>query len=448
MKAFWRCIMAFKNENLIDTAQITVKAGRGGDGAVSFRREKYLPHGGPDGGDGGNGGNVFIRSTTAKNTLNEFTYKKHFTAEKGKNGKGAKMSGSDGRDIIINVPVGTVIFDKKSGEKIADFEEPNQIICVARGGKGGRGNTHFADAVNQIPKISEKGAPGERKVLFMELKLLADVGIIGFPNVGKSTLISRISNAKPKIANYHFTTLVPNLGVVKVSAHTGYIVADVPGLIKGAHQGAGLGDTFLRHVERCSLLIHLVDLSESEGRKAFKDYFDIRDELKSHSKKLEEKNEIIVANKCDLLFEEEMNKKINELEKKIEKEVLPISAVTGYNIEELKKKIIEKLKKTKSFYQRFRKDSFPEVEKPKVKPVSRTMPEGNVINIAKNSNGYFVVEGPLVQYYSEKFNIPENREEFIIRKLEDHGLTEELKKKGIQEGDTVVINDREYEFKE
>ncbi|TYB84169.1 MAG: GTPase ObgE [Kosmotoga sp.] len=440
--------MAFENENLIDTAKIAVKAGRGGDGAVSFRREKYLPHGGPDGGDGGNGGHIFIRSTTTKNTLNEFIYKKHFNAGKGNNGKGAKMTGSNGEDVIIVVPVGTVIFDQKTGEQLADFEEPNQIICVARGGRGGRGNHHFADAVNQVPRIAEKGDPGERKILYMELKLLADVGIIGFPNVGKSTLISRISNAKPKIANYHFTTLVPNLGVVKVSAHTGYIVADVPGLIKGAHHGAGLGDTFLRHVERCSLLLHLVDLSQSEGREVLEDYFDIRNELKAHSKKLTEKNEIIVANKCDVLSEEEINTRTKELETKLEKNVIPISAVTGFNIDKLKNKILEKLKKEKSFYQRFRSDSFVEVEKPKVKPISRTIPEGDVIDITKNSKGYYVVEGPLLEYINEKFNVPDNKEEFILRKLEQHGLTEELKKKGIQEGDTVIINDREYEFKE
>lgn len=440
--------MAFENENLIDTAKITVKAGRGGDGAVSFRREKYLPHGGPDGGDGGNGGHIFIRSTTTKNTLNEFIYKKHFKAGKGNNGKGAKMTGSNGEDVIITVPVGTVIFDQETGEQLADFEEPNQIICVARGGRGGRGNHHFADAVNQVPRIAEKGDPGEIKILYMELKLLADVGIIGFPNVGKSTLISRISNAKPKIANYHFTTLVPNLGVVKVSAHTGYIVADVPGLIKGAHQGAGLGDTFLRHIERCSLLLHLVDLSQSEGREPLEDYFDIRNELKAHNRKLAEKNEIIVANKCDVLSDEEMNTRIKELEAKLEKKIIPISAVTGFNIDKLKNKILEKLKKEKSFYQRFRNDSFVEAEKPKVKPISRTIPEGDVINITKNSKGYYVVEGPLLEYINEKFNVPDNKEEFILRKLEQHGLTEELKKKGIHEGDTVIINDREYEFKE
>ncbi|MFO7880914.1 MAG: GTPase ObgE [Kosmotogaceae bacterium] len=440
--------MAFENENLIDTAKITVKAGSGGDGAVSFRREKFLPHGGPDGGDGGDGGHVFIMSTTAKNTLNEFKFKKQFKAEKGENGKGAKMIGSDGEDIIIKVPVGTVIYDKRTGEQLADFDEANQIICVARGGKGGKGNTHFADAVNQVPKISEKGDPGETRVLSLELKLLADVGIIGFPNVGKSTLISRISNAKPKIANYHFTTLVPNLGVVKVSAHTGYIVADVPGLIKGAHTGAGLGDTFLRHVERCSLLIHIIDLSESEGRKADEDYFDIRNELEAHSKKLAKKNEVVVANKCDILSEDEIDKKVKSIESKINKEILPISAVTGFNIDELKKEIIEHLRKTKTFYQRFRKSILSDVEKPKVRPISRSIPEGDVIKISKNSKGYYIVEGPLVDYFTDKFNMSEGKEEFVIRKLEQHALTEKLKSKGIQEGDTVVINDREYEFKE
>ncbi|AKI96709.1 GTPase ObgE [Kosmotoga pacifica] len=434
-----------KPDSLIDTGRIYVRAGKGGDGAISFRREKFVPFGGPDGGDGGNGGHVFIRATTSKNTLSEFRRKRKFIAPDGENGSGSKMSGKNGESLVIDVPVGTQIYNAETGELIADLKEPGAIVCVARGGKGGKGNVHFATAVNQAPKMAEAGEPGEELFVKLELKLLADVGLIGYPNVGKSTLISVISNAKPKIANYHFTTLVPNLGVVKFGDYS-FIVADVPGLIKGAHKGSGLGHNFLKHVERCYLLVHLIDIASIDGRDFVQDYYDIRNELQLHNPELSKKPEIVVANKSDLLIPEELEKRLKYFKTATGKEILPISAATGFNIKELKSTLWNHIKGSKSFFENYRHRK--EFKLPKVPPVSSRIPAIDEFKIKKIEENTFAVEGPAVDYYGRKIIMKEKPDTYLLELLEKGGLSAKLKKMGAKEGDTVILNGREYEYME
>jgi GTP-binding protein len=305
--------------DFLDEANILVKGGKGGDGAISFRREKYVPKGGPDGGDGGNGGSVIIRATPNKTTLVGFKYKKRYFAEDGERGKAKNMYGKAGENLIIDVPLGTMIFNSETNELISDLKNPGDYFIAARGGKGGRGNSKFANSTLQAPRISENGAEGEFLRLHLELKLVADIGIIGYPNVGKSTLISRISKAKPKIANYHFTTITPNLGVVKVDEDKSFVVADIPGLIEGAHEGTGLGDQFLKHIERCYGILHLVDIASFEGRDPVQDYKNIREELEKYSITLAEKDEIIAGNKIDLIQEDELKENIQNFENQLNK---------------------------------------------------------------------------------------------------------------------------------
>ena len=310
--------------DFIDRVIIYVKGGKGGDGSASFRHEKYVPKGGPDGGDGGDGGFIFLRANPELSTLLTVSEKKKYIAQNGENGKGAKKHGKNGEDIVIDVPVGTVVKDLETDEIIADLDKPGMIVCVARGGRGGRGNVHFKSPTMRAPKIAERGSEGEERKLILELKLLADVALVGYPNVGKSSFISKVSNAKPKIASYPFTTLIPNLGVVEVE-NTQFVIADVPGLIKGAHEGAGLGNIFLRHVERCSVIAHVIDISGMEGRDPVKDYYDIRKELEFFSEDLAKKEEIIIANKIDLLDEKELEERVEKLRKTTGKEVFPTS---------------------------------------------------------------------------------------------------------------------------
>src|SRR3954471_20081513 len=272
----------------IDEAKIRIKAGDGGNGCVAFRREKFVPRGGPSGGDGGRGGDVIMESSQAHNTLVHFRFNPEHNAQRGRHGEGSNRSGQAGYDVVLKVPGGTVVYDFESGELVHDFSQPNERVIVAHGGRGGRGNQHFATSTHQAPREHEDGRPGEERHLRLELKLLADVGIVGYPNVGKSTLIARISSAKPKIADYPFTTLVPNLGVVSVDVGRSFVVADIPGLIEGAHQGAGLGHQFLRHVERTRLLVHLLDVSGMTGRDPWEDYRIIRSELAAYSSRLAE----------------------------------------------------------------------------------------------------------------------------------------------------------------
>uniref|UniRef100_A0A7V4JQK3 GTPase Obg n=1 Tax=Thermodesulfobacterium geofontis TaxID=1295609 RepID=A0A7V4JQK3_9BACT len=318
----------------VDQVKIHVKAGDGGKGCISFRREKYVPKGGPDGGDGGDGGDVILVADSQVHTLYDFHYQVHFRAENGKPGRGKKMKGKDGEDLVLRVPVGTVVKDVETGEILGDLTEPGQTLVVARGGKGGRGNAYFATPIRQAPRIAEPGTPGEEKWLILELKLIADVGLVGFPNVGKSTLLSRISAAKPKIADYPFTTLEPNLGVVRLYNGNTFIVADIPGLIEGAHKGIGLGHEFLRHIERTRIILYILDISK--GKEVIKDYEILKEELKHFNPGLLKKEYFIALNKIDLMPDSEKIRSIIELfEKRDQNKIYPISALTGQGIHEL-----------------------------------------------------------------------------------------------------------------
>ncbi len=320
----------------IDQAEIFVKAGDGGHGSVSFRREKYIPKGGPDGGDGGDGGSVFIQAAEGIDTLLDFTGRHHWNAERGGDGSGKNRTGKKGDDLTITVPAGTLIHDVEHDLTLKDLTEAGQTVCVAKGGRGGRGNARFATSTNQTPREAEPGKPGEARQLRLELKLIADIGLVGLPNAGKSTLISRISAARPKIAPYPFTTLQPNLGIVELSDYRRFVVADIPGLIEGSHKGQGLGHDFLRHIERTRVIAHLVDVSSLDGTDPLENYATIRRELELHSPLLAEKPEIVIASKMDLDPEHEYLKAFQDL---LQKDVLAISSVSGYGIAELKEKL-------------------------------------------------------------------------------------------------------------
>ena len=330
----------------IDEATIRVKAGDGGNGCLAFRREKFVPRGGPSGGDGGDGGDIVMESSERHNTLVHFRFNPEYKAQRGRHGEGSNKKGREGEGIVLKVPVGTILYDADTGEKVHDFSRPDERIVVACGGRGGRGNARFATSTHQAPREHEDGRPGEERVFRLELKLLADVGLVGYPNVGKSTLISNISAARPKVADYPFTTLQPNLGVVVVGAardEKSFVVADIPGLIEGAHLGAGLGTQFLRHIERTRLLAHMVDVSDDSGRPdPVKDVEVITKELKSFGGKLDEKPTILVASKIDVANKEKLAK-LKKYAKKQGIDLYPISAVTGKGIDELKYAMAEKL---------------------------------------------------------------------------------------------------------
>src|SRR5258706_2632014 len=332
----------------IDEAKIRVKAGDGGNGCMAFRREKFIPRGGPSGGDGGKGGDVWMESSERHNTLVHFRFNPEYTAQRGRHGEGSKKTGRDGEGIVLKVPVGTILYDEETGEVVHDFAHPDDRIIICRGGRGGRGNAQFATSTHQAPREHEDGRPGEERNFRLELKLLADVGLVGYPNVGKSTLISRISAARPKIADYPFTTLVPNLGVVAVGDarnEVSFVVADIPGLIKGAHTGAGLGTQFLRHIERTRLLVHLVDVSDASGRPdVLKDVDVILGELSSFGAALETKPMVMVASKIDVANPDKL-KKLKQWSTRKKLKLYPISAVTGEGIEKLKFAMAEEVEK-------------------------------------------------------------------------------------------------------
>jgi GTP-binding protein len=334
----------------IDEATIRVKAGGGGNGCVAFRREKFVPRGGPSGGDGGKGGDVIMESSERHNTLVHFRFNPEYKAERGRHGEGSNKTGREGEDVLLKVPVGTIVYDAESGEKVHDFSNPDDRIVIARGGRGGRGNAQFKTSTHQAPREHEDGRPGEERTLRLELKLLADVGLVGYPNVGKSTLISRISAARPKIADYPFTTLEPNLGVVVAGDpphEMSFVVADIPGLIEGAHEGAGLGTQFLRHIERTRLLVHLVDVSDSSGRPdPVKDFEVIMGELSSFGAGLESKPMVLVASKCDVPNKTKLAK-LKKFAKASALELFPISAVTGEGVEKLKYAVAEKVEQVR-----------------------------------------------------------------------------------------------------
>ena len=330
----------------IDEANITVKAGGGGHGCIAFRREKFVPKGGPSGGDGGHGGSIYLVADTHENTLLKFRFNHTFRAERGRHGEGSNRHGRSGEDLEIRVPVGTVIYDVETGEILHDFTQANESLLIAKGGRGGHGNAHFASSINRVPYKAQDGAPGEEKTLRLELKLLADVGLVGYPNVGKSTLISRISAARPKIAEYPFTTMEPHLGVVSLDTDRSFVVADIPGLIEGAHLGAGLGVQFLKHIERTRLLLHLIDMSEMSDRDPIDEFHTINSELAEHNADLPRKPKIIVAAKMDAAIATKVQK-LSRWCAKNNLEFVKISSITGEGLEDLKRAVFSKLSAAK-----------------------------------------------------------------------------------------------------
>ncbi len=416
----------------VDKAKIYVASGKGGNGAVSFRREKFVPKGGPDGGDGGRGGSIIIEATSSMNTLTDFRYHKHFKAKSGENGKSSNMTGKSGEDLIIHVPVGTLV--KVDGTYVADLNEIGKRVVVAKGGKGGRGNSHFATATRQAPTIAENGEAGEEHWVELELKLLADVGLIGLPNAGKSSLISSMTNAHPKVADYPFTTLVPVLGKVDMGFGKSYILVDIPGIIEGAHEGTGLGDEFLKHAQRTRVIAHIIDASREDP---LRDYEIVREEMKLYDPSFEDRPEVIVLNKIDLISVE----KLEEMMEKFKgKKVHAVSALTRVGLEELKKKLYEELQNAPEIEFKFEEKN----ETHEVKEGENSRPI-----FVEEKDGVFFVKGREVEKLMAKYRIG-YRDAFnlFMKKLNDMGLEKLLKKANVKEGDTVVIGDMEFEYKE
>ena len=412
-----------------DYTKIIIKSGDGGNGAATFRREKYVAAGGPDGGDGGNGGNVYFQVDKDKNTLIDFRYNRKFKAKNGENGSGSHCNGKYGEDLYIKVPIGTVVKDVETGKVVADLSKPGQTELILKGGRGGRGNSHFATATRQAPRFSEDGEKGEEKELILELKLLADVGLLGFPNVGKSTFLSVVTDAKPKIANYHFTTIVPNLGVVKTKNGDGFVIADIPGIIEGASEGVGLGIQFLRHVERTRLLLHFLDVSGQEGRDPVKDFYAINEELKKYSEKLSSRKQIIVATKLDAMQDDSILKEVEKLAKKEKLELYKISSVTKEGVQELID-YVDKMLKT------LPKEELVEIEDRKIYTLEDKKDEWEI----KEQDGIFYVTGRAVQRLMGRVNIEDNESMYYLQKcLKNMGIEAKLKEMGVCEGDTVMI---------
>ncbi|HHV38205.1 MAG TPA: GTPase ObgE [Tepidimicrobium sp.] len=420
----------------IDIAKINLKAGKGGDGAVAFRREKYEPSGGPYGGDGGNGGDVILYADEGLRTLMDFRYKPHYKAQDGENGRSKRQFGKSGDDLILKVPVGTLVKDGDTKGLIVDMKSHGQTFIIAKGGRGGKGNARFATATRQAPRFAEPGTKGEERWVILELKLIADVGLIGFPNVGKSTMLSILSAAKPKIANYHFTTLKPNLGVVSMGPGESFVMADIPGLIEGAHKGVGLGHDFLRHVERTKVLVHVLDASGMEGRNPIEDFHSINDELAKYNPKLAEKPQIIAANKMDLPQSKEWIDSIHEELGANGYKVYPISAATTKGMDELRYGIYDLLSQVEGDYDTFDDKVVIAPEKPRE--------EGIVV---KKEDGKFIVEGSFVERLLESTNFDDmDSLRYFQNVIRDKGIVDELEELGITEEDSVFICGYEFEY--
>jgi GTP-binding protein len=420
----------------IDTAKIFIKSGNGGNGSVSFRREKYVPLGGPDGGDGGDGGNVILVTDENMTTLLDFTYKRKYVAESGVGGSGSKCYGKDGEDLYIKVPVGTVVRDAETNKIIVDLSHLGDKVVLSKGGRGGKGNVKFCTPTRQAPSFAEPGMPGEERWINLELKLLADVGLIGFPNVGKSTLLSVVSKAKPKIANYHFTTIKPNLGVVSLPGIQGFVMADIPGIIEGAAEGVGLGIQFLRHIERTRLLIHVVDISGSEGRDPIDDFNKINEELRKYDVKLWDRPQIVAANKSDMCFDEEVfenfKTKLNEMGYK---HVFKISAATRQGVDNLLKEAARQLSNIPIF-------DLEISEEEKFVPEEKRF----TYNIRQEGNVY-IVEGSFVDRLLDSVNVNDPESLMYFHKvLRNKGVIDELIARGIQDNDMVRLKNFEFEF--
>jgi len=419
----------------IDKARITVRAGSGGNGAIAFHREKYVAAGGPDGGDGGRGGSIILQVDDHMSTLMDFRYKRKYTASSGMDGQGGRKSGKDGQDLVIKVPRGTLVRDAETNEIIKDMSD-SQPYVLCRGGRGGWGNSHFATPTRQVPRFAKAGLPGESHDVVLELKLLADVGLVGFPNVGKSTLLSVVSKAQPKIANYHFTTLFPNLGVVWVEDGVSFVMADIPGIIEGASEGAGLGHDFLRHIDRCRLLVHLVDVSGSEGRDPVADFDAINEELRQYSPALADRPQIVAANKVDILEDPENLEKLRAHVEAKGYSLYEISAAAHRGTRELVGKVAEML------------STLPPVTvyEPEYVPRPAAVDSSAPLDI-QHEDGVWFVEGPWLQRLMANINFADYESRMYFDKtLRESGLFRQLEELGIQDGDTVSLYDWEFEY--
>ena len=421
----------------LDRVKITIKAGNGGKGAVSFLRNALTSHGGPDGGDGGKGGDVIFVATDDINTLYSFRFKKKFVAESGLDGSSKNKTGKSGKDEIIEVPTGTVLINPKNDKIIADLSKNGDKFVALKGGNGGHGNNYYKSSVKQAPAYSQTGEITEAKEVILELKTIADVGLIGYPNVGKSTLLSVISNANPKIANYPFTTIYPNLGVCEVLGES-FVVADIPGLIEGASDGLGLGHYFLKHVERVRLLVHLIDISESEGRNFLDDYVVINSELGKYRKELTKVKQLVVFSKCDLLEKEDLDKKLKRFEEKFKiKDYICLSSYTMQGVEELKKKILENLKK------------IPKKPPLEVEDFDFDKKDVSSIEISRTDDGSFIVSGGRIENLARGVVISDSQSfAYFQSRLNEMGVIDMLKEKGMKNGDTVIIKDITFVYED
>lgn len=418
-----------------DTAKITVKAGDGGDGAVSFHREKYVAAGGPDGGDGGRGGSIIFKVNSNLSTLADFKYKRKYAAERGGNGTSGRRSGKNGSDLIIEVPMGTVVRDAESGRLLADMSDESEKV-IARGGRGGWGNPHFATPTRQVPRFAKPGIPGEQFELSLELKLLADVGIVGFPNVGKSSLIASVSEAKPVIGDYHFTTITPVLGVVSMGEGRSFVMADIPGLIEGASEGAGLGHQFLRHVDRCRLLVHMVDVSGSEGRDPIEDFETINRELEHFNPELSKRPMIVAGNKLDLATDEQAQRFSDYCRDK-GFEYYPIMAAIRYDVDPLLNAVSARLA-TLPPIERYQPDPEPVLDITKLNTHDFTV---------RSQSGVYFVEGEWLLQVIRSINFDDYESlQYFEKVLQKSGVIDALRQAGIKERDTVSIYDIEFDF--
>ncbi len=426
-----------------DRAKIFIRSGKGGDGHVSFRRELYVPAGGPDGGDGGNGGDVIFVVDEGLNTLNDFRNVRKYCAQDGEEGGKRRCHGANGADVICKVPPGTVIKDFETGKVIMDMSNKTEPVVVLKGGHGGNGNMHYATSTMQAPKYAQPGQPAQELYVTLELKVIADVGLVGFPNVGKSTFLSRVTNAKPKIANYHFTTLNPNLGVVDLSDGAGFVIADIPGIIEGASEGVGLGLQFLRHIERTKVLLHVVDAASVEGRDPINDIYAIMDELKKYNIEISNRPMVIAANKMDAMNEMEKETVIELLKEEFEPQgiqVFPISAVSGTGIKELLWHLYELVQNAPEGVVEF---------EPEYVPVFENNDEPYTIEIDPKDSHVYIVEGPKIEKMLGYTNLESEKGfEFFQKFMKENGIIDELKQRGIEEGDVVRMYYLEFDYYE
>lgn len=424
-----------------DRAKILIRSGKGGDGHVSFRREKYVANGGPDGGDGGRGGNLIFEVDPGLNTLTDFRHKRKYFAGDGEPGGKRRCHGANGADLVVKVPAGTVVREASTGQVITDMSYENSREIVLRGGNGGKGNMNYATPTMQVPKYAQPGKPGIELEVLLELKVIADVGLVGFPNVGKSTLLSRVTNAQPKIANYHFTTLNPNLGVVDLDGADGFVMADIPGLIEGASEGVGLGHEFLRHIERTRVIVHLVDAASTEGRDPVEDIRIINQELQAYNPEIASRPQVIAANKIDCFYGEDRDAALQQLKEEFEPEgiqVYPISAVTGEGVRELLYHVKDMLDKIPENQIVFEKEYL--IKEPDFSNEPFTVEKDEEENI-------YVVEGPRVERMLGYTNLDSEKGfEFFQKFLKSNGILDELEKLGIEEGDTVKMYGWQFEY--